>query len=154
MKIDDIPNVLNNFVVAVSPLLGRDLTYDICEQIQAGKFPDKYEKIVKGRKEGVYIFSSVEDGTVLYVGKSVDVVNRFWEHKGTNFAWERDGHLAKFPNCSLIDQRHWLDEKVHKLFQDAKFNVTFIFPNHADLKGLIEVYLICYAKPPVNVDNK
>lgn len=153
MKIDDAQEVTNKFIDAISPLLSKKIVCEFTERIPARIFPDVYEKIVGDRKEGIYIFSSSKDGRVLYVGKSVDVVNRFWQHIGTNFQWERDGHLARFPNCALTDQRHWLDETIHKIFEEAQFDVTFIYPNHVDVKSLIETFLISYFKPPVNVDS-
>jgi len=145
---------LNKFLIAIGELLGKTIECEFTNRMPAGKFPFLYEEEVQSRKEGVYIFSSIEDGKILYIGKSVDVVNRFWDHKGTNFKWEKDGHSAEFPNCQLTDQRHWLDDKIQKIFQNAQFEITFIFPNYTDVKGLIEVYLIYYAKPPINVDNK
>jgi hypothetical protein len=152
MKIREVQDVTDSFLNAISSLLSRQLTCELTEKIPARIFPDVYEKIVGNRKEGVYIFSSSEDGNILYVGKSVDVVYRFWQHVGTNFQWERDGHPARFPNCALTDQKHWLDGTIHKIFENAQFDVTFLFPNHVDVKSLIEAYLICYAKPAINVD--
>jgi len=153
MKIQEVPEIVDKFLNAISGLLSKKIECDIPGKIHAGTFPDIYEEIVGSRKNGVYIFSSSEDGEILYVGKSIDVVNRFWQHIGTNFQWERNGHPAKFPNCALTDQRHWLDENIHRIFQEAKFDVTFLFPNYAEIKGLIETYLICYTKPPINVDS-
>ncbi|MDD5170042.1 MAG: GIY-YIG nuclease family protein [Syntrophales bacterium] len=153
MKIDTVSEVTDNFLNAISGLLSRKIECQLTEKMPARIFPDVYEKIVGNRKEGVYIFSSSEDGEILYVGKSVDVVNRFWQHVGTNYQWERNGHPARFPNCALTDQRHWLDETIHKIFEKAQFDVTFLFPNHVDVKSLIEAYLICYAKPAINVDS-
>jgi len=153
MKIDTVPEVMNHFLNAISGLLSRKIECQPTEKIPARIFPDVYEKVVDNRKEGVYIFSSSEDEEILYVGKSIDVANRFWQHIGPNFQWERNGHPARFPNCALTDQRHWLDEAIHEIFEKAQFDVTFLFPNHVDVKSLIEAYLICYAKPAINVDS-
>lgn len=153
MRIHEVPEVTNDFLNAISSLLSRKIECEFTEKIPARIFPDICEKIVGNRKEGIYIFSSSEDGEILYVGKSVDVVNRFWQHIGTNYQWERNGHPARFPNCALTDQRHWLDEGIHKMFEKGQFDVTFLFPNHIDIKSLIEAYLICRARPPINVDS-
>jgi hypothetical protein len=153
MKIQEVPEVTNNFLNSISGLLSRKFECEFTEKIPAKIFPNVYQRIVGNRKEGVYIFSSSIDDNILYIGKSVDVVNRFWQHIGTNYQWEREGHSARFPKCALTDQRHWLDKAIHQIFEEAKFDVTFLFPNHIDVKSLIEAYLICYARPAINVDS-
>lgn len=153
MKLKEAEELTNNFVHALNNFLSIRIECHFTKKIPAKTFPDVYEKIVGDRKEGVYIFSSSNDGEILYIGKSVDVVNRFWQHIGTNIQWERNGHLARFPNCALTDQRHWLDESILKIFEEAQFDVSFIFPNPSDAKSLIEVFLIYCSKPPINVDG-
>lgn len=157
MKICEVQDITNNFLKAISDLLPRKLDCQFTNEIPARIFPYAYEveksKIVGDRKQGVYIFSSSRDGEILYVGKSGDVVKRFWQHIGTDFQWEKNGHPAQFPNCALTHQRPWLDENIRMILKEAGFDVTFIFPNHADVKSLLEAYLIFYAKPPINVDS-
>lgn len=156
MHIDELPIILDNFKSSVEKLINRDITYQISERVDAGKFPDEYESKIGPNRKGMYIFSSKIDGRILYVGISEDVVKRFWKHIGTSISWERNGNKAAFPNCEIVAGRHWLQDQVVTIFKSASFYVTFIFPDPAEIRGLFETYVVFYGaihndQPDINV---
>jgi hypothetical protein len=151
MRITELKSTIEKIEKSIHEITGKKLHCKICNIIDAARFPDDLidtdgtEKIGP-IKAGLYVFSAKESGIIHYVGISNDVVARFWKHVGGGLNWERDGKQARFPECTLVAGREeWLINDIKEIFQNAKFNVTFIIPDSKDSKGLIEQYLIYYA---------
>lgn len=152
MKIQQLPVILEKIVNSIESVTGTTLNYAVYPKnddatypgIDAATFPYKVDNIIGEDRNGLYLFSSKVDGQTHYVGISTDVVSRFYQHIGKGFSWSTNGQAAKFPNCTLVSDRPWLDKKIKDLFENAEFIVTFIIPDRKDSKELIEKYLIYY----------
>lgn len=144
MKIEEFPRILEKIVNSINSITNNRLSYKIFKGIDAAIFPDKVDEMIGEDRNGLYIFSSKTDGRIHYVGISNDVVDRFYAHIGKGYSWSRNGEIAKFPHCTLVSGRHWLDKNIENLFKNAEFIVTFIIPEKKESKELIEKYLIFY----------
>lgn len=156
MKIEQLPSILEKIVNSIRGITGVQLNYTIYPGIDAATFPSQVDKTIGEDRNGLYLFSSKGDGQVHYVGISTDVAGRFYQHIGKGFSWSMNGQPAKFPNCSLVNDRPWLDESIKDLFENAEFIATFVIPDRKESKELIEKYLIYYGlaaneKPSINV---
>lgn len=145
MKIDQLSEVLEKIAKSIQSATNKSIAYRITDSVDADKFPDQVDNVIGADRDGLYVFFSPADKEVYYVGISNDVVNRFYTHIGTGFSWTRNGNTAKFPNCSLISGKHWLDKKIQKLFENANFQVKFIIPEEKEAKEILESFLIYYA---------
>lgn len=144
MRIKDLPQILDKIINSIYNATGKKLKYWISEGIDAAIFPDQVDEAISEDRNGLYVFSSNNDGRIHYVGISGDVVSRFYTHIGKGFTWSRNGQTAKFPECTLVSGRGWLDKDIQNLFENAKFTVTFVIPEEKESKELIEKYLIYY----------
>jgi len=151
VKIVELESTLKKIINSIHITTGKKIACKLCLIIDAAKFPDDLIDVDGNEKiglikEGVYVFSAKDSGIIHYVGISNDVIARFWKHVGKGVNWERNGKEAKFPHCTLVAGREkWLNNEIKEIFQNAKFNVTFIIPDVKETKALIEQYLIYYA---------
>lgn len=166
MKIVELKPILEKIFTFIDNIIGKNSLYEVSPIINAANFFEDLidvngkEKIGLNDRDGLYVFSKKECGKILYVGISTNVVDRFSQHVGSGFSWSRNGNIAKFPNCRLVfGKEEWLDKEIKEIFENAKFDVTFIIPNDKKCKALIEQYLIYYASAvpgqepiPINVN--
>lgn len=151
MRITELESTLQKIENSIHEITGKKVVCRISPIIDAARFPDDLidtdgKEKLGSIKEGLYVFSAKETDIIHYVGISNDVVARFWKHVGNGVNWERDGKQARFPECSLVAGREsWLTYDIKEIFENAKFNVTFVIPDSKESKGLIEQYLIYYA---------
>ncbi|MEJ7137193.1 GIY-YIG nuclease family protein [Amphibiibacter pelophylacis] len=145
MRIDQLPEALEKIALSIQLVTSKKIDYVITDAVEADKFPDQIDQILGDDRNGLYVFFSPVDGKIHYVGISNDVVSRFYKHISGGFSWARNGNPAKFPDCSLIREREWLDSEVRELFTNAKFQVKFVIPTEKAVKELLESYLIYYA---------
>jgi hypothetical protein len=147
----DIRDLIGNFLESNKHLIG-DVEYNVKERIDAARFPDDIGEKFRNNKSGIYIFSSKINNKIIYIGIAQDIIGRFYQHKGTNFSWTRNGSKACFPN--IFKEQHWLPDETKNILKNGEFYVTAITLDPFKVAHLIESFLIFKLGPAVNVNGK
>lgn len=156
MIIDDAVTFLHAFTARNVELFGKT-KLTVSEALDAAIFPDELGKL-GGNESGLYIIWSKVDKHLIYVGISIDVVNRIYFHIGTGKCWARNGNIAVFPNCRLAGGRNWLPNETQGILRSAQWNITIIFPEPPKITRLLESALLHHCLhlgtlPDVNVEG-
>lgn len=157
-SIDQVESLIKDFSKALKSIL-KNKDFDIPtfkKPINAARFPDEInEKLVTDR-QGIYIYwakDKLDKYIILYVGKSKDITNRFYSHKGTHFSWDRPGSKAYFPN-NFTNKNPWVSQDIKNIISNAQFYVSAIICNDSAIAHLIESFLIFALDPKINIAGK
>ncbi|OGW26534.1 MAG: hypothetical protein A2X59_00080 [Nitrospirae bacterium GWC2_42_7] len=156
MDIKILVELLNSFIKKNNDLIGSILTRKSQQKIDLSIFPDELDKDkLEGIKSGLYIFEEKDSGIVLYIGESIDITGRIYQHIGKGFTWGRNGVDCHFPHFGLTQ---WEGHSEYKdIFEKGNIYVTVIEVCPTNARNLLESFLI-YAgdyrkdKPPLNIN--
>jgi hypothetical protein len=146
-----VRNFTEDFFKSIEHLIGH-VEFVPKKPIDAAKFPFELEEKLGDYRSGIYIFWSKISNEILYIGISNDIPGRFWQHKGTNFSWTKNGSQAFLPN--IFKEQLWLPDQIKNILKNAEFYVTVITLKPFEVAHLLESFLIFKLKPIINVNGK
>ncbi len=152
MKFELALESIRRFIELAKPDIG-EIKIEVSQPVDISRLPEEAEKI-KGYS-GIYLIQAKDTEEIIYIGKSTTIINRLYQHIGSNFSWNRENSTCRFPNFKLTEWH--AHSNYRETCQSGNIFATAIKIEPPQAMSLLESYVIYLGfskndKAPLNID--